>query len=108
MKFIKDHFDTYEADKFSNAWMLVNDPLMIICQICFWVYSYFFSATEKETSLLWAIFKALYYAFGGVMVYALLSLIVFCVAFAINKRKPGFIMLVIGIIGAILAFKRLY
>lgn len=107
MKFINDRFDLYDADKFSNAWTTVNDPLMIVFQIGFWVYSYFFTPIEPSSSIIWNIIDALYFGFGGILLYAIFSLVIICVAYAINKKPSGFIMLAIGIIGAVLAFMRM-
>lgn len=107
MRFIKDHFDLYDAEKFSDAWKSTLDPLMIVCQIGFWIYSYFFAA-EKTTSISGAILEALYYGFGGIIFSVIIYVVIMCVAYAINKKPAGFIMLAIGIIGAVLAFMRLY
>ena len=107
MNFIKDHFEEYDASKFQDAWETVSYPQMLIFQIGFWIYSYYFMPIEKDSSILWNILNALYYGFGGILLYIVSNVLTIIFAFILDRKRPGFIMLVVGIIGAILAFIRL-
>ena len=88
-----------DTDKFVDAWTVTSVPFMVLSQIFFFIFGYFEVAPNEEISSSWEILlNALWYGFGGLLVYICLSALMFILAAILNNRRVGIICIILGAI----------
>ena len=98
---ISNFLEPYECDtdKFVNAWETTSVPFMVLSQICFFIWGYSSASTYENTSSTFArLIDALWYGFGGLLLYICLSALMFILAVMLDKRRVNIICIILGII----------
>ena len=103
MKLIKKLIKIYDvdSDKLFGAYSIICYPEMVACQIAFWAFAFFFDPFTPS-SVFELVATAIFYGFGGILVYIVISIPILLIGSILKEKPLGLTFIIIGIIGTIL------